>query len=93
MVVGRDAVRNRQYTDDEVVAMRAAWEAASAAAPTLFASRFAKQYNGKSCWGCIYRILLNRSYQWLLPGHPYRIEYDRKKAEEAAAAGKGAVTS
>jgi len=84
MVVGRDAVRNRQYTDDEIIAMREAWEAASAAKPDLFPTTFAKRYGGKSCLASRYQILMNLTYQWLLPGHPYRIEYDRKKAAAAA---------
>jgi len=83
MVVGRDSIRNRKYTDDEIIAMRAAWAAASAADPTLFTSRFAKQYGGITHWGAIFKILDNKTYAWLLPGHPYRIEYDRKKAAAA----------
>ena len=81
MVVGRDSVRNRKYTDDEIVAMRAAY-----ATCDLAPSTFAKEWAGKTHWAAVYKILVARSYQWLLPGHPYRIEYDKKKAAEAAAA-------
>lgn len=82
MVVGRDAVRNRLYSDDEIIAMRAAW-----ATSDLAPSTFAKEWTGsRTHWAAVYKIIEGRSYQWLLPGHPYRIEYDRQKAAAAAAA-------
>ena len=76
MVVGRDSERRRRYTDAEVIALREAY-AASSMAP----STFAKQWPGRRTdWKPVYEILDNRTYQWLLPGHPYRMEYDRNRA-------------
>jgi hypothetical protein len=64
----KEAVKNRLFSDAEVIAIRAAWANSS-----LSMRAFAAGYKHPSA---AMNVLREVTYRYLLPGEKYRTEYD-----------------
>lgn len=65
----KDVIKNRLFSDAEVISIRAAWANSSSLSMRAFAAGYAHP-------SAVMNVIREITYKYLLPGEKYRAEYD-----------------